>query len=270
MQYPGRLVRRGELKRSVVIAIQRRLNELSVASLTDDFQIKPLRVDGDFGVKTEQAVRLFQINFTDLEGQPLQVDGVIGPATWASLFGNETVPPVIGGGSSSFLLDVLQIASDQVGVKENPIGSNRGVRVDQYIRSAGLDPNQGSFPWCVAFLYWCFNEASSKQGISNPVFQTASVHQLWHRSLNRPQTKRITPREANEKYSLVQPGQIFCLDYGSFRGHAGIIESIQDGKMLTIEGNTNIGGSREGIGVFRRHTRHIEQVDLGFIDYSAV
>ena len=35
-----------------------------------------------------------------------------------------------------------------------------------------------------------------------------------------------------------------------------------------IEGNTNVAGSREGIGVFRRNGRKVLSIDKGFIDYG--
>jgi hypothetical protein len=271
MNYPGRLIRRGESDESIVRAVQQRLNALSIGVPDDDFTFVPLKVDGDFGINTEKAVKLFQLNFTDSDGQPLRVDGVIGAATWASLFGNETVPEATDAGLSPFLRQVLSVAASQVGVRENPVGSNRGPEVDRYLRTVGLNPAGGSFAWCVAFLYWCFEQASQQDNLpDNPMFRTAGVHVLWHRSRDQARVRRITPQQAAANFSLVQPGQIFCLDHGSGQGHMGIVESIHQGKMVTIEGNTNVGGSREGIGVFRRTSRHIEEVDLGFIDYSRV
>jgi len=38
-------------------------------------------------------------------------------------------------------------------------------------------------------------------------------------------------------------------------------------QMATIEGNTNLTGSREGIGVFRHSMRRIGQINKGYIDY---
>jgi peptidoglycan hydrolase-like protein with peptidoglycan-binding domain len=50
--------------------------------LLEDFDYKPFdpgQVDGDFGQNTEKAVRNFQDEFG------LEVDGVVGPVTWAAL-----------------------------------------------------------------------------------------------------------------------------------------------------------------------------------------
>ena len=38
--------------------------------------------------------------------------------------------------------------------------------------------------------------------------------------------------------------------------------------LNTLEGNTNEGGSREGVGVFRRNGRKIVTINRGFIDYA--
>jgi hypothetical protein len=47
-----------------------------------------------------------------------------------------------------------------------------------------------------------------------------------------------------------------------------VIETA-NGRLVTIEGNTNDNGSRNGIGVFQRDARKIATINKGFIDYSA-
>ena len=42
------------------------------------------------------------------------------------------------------------------------------------------------------------------------------------------------------------------MDFGNGLGHTGIIESIKEDILYTIEGNTNDTGSREGYEVCRR------------------
>ena len=46
----------------------------------------PGPVDGDFGALTETAVRAFQTDFVDFDGNPLKVDGIAGPKTWTALW----------------------------------------------------------------------------------------------------------------------------------------------------------------------------------------
>ncbi|MFP2927113.1 peptidoglycan-binding domain-containing protein [Pyxidicoccus sp. 3LG] len=45
----------------------------------------PLRADGDFGEATRAAVVAFQAQNLDPEGEPLAVNGGVGPLTWWSL-----------------------------------------------------------------------------------------------------------------------------------------------------------------------------------------
>jgi hypothetical protein len=50
-------------------------------------------------------------------------------------------------------------------------------------------------------------------------------------------------------------------------GHAGLVSRVVGNRMETIEGNTNDGGSREGIGVFRRSGRTLQSINRGFIEF---
>ena len=70
---------------------------------------------------------------------------------------------------------VIDIAASQIGVVEQPRGSNRGPEVDVYIRTTGLNPAHDSFPWCVCFLYWVFEQAAKIKRIENPLPKTAGV-----------------------------------------------------------------------------------------------
>ena len=58
----------------------------------------------------------------------------------------------------------------------------------------------------------------------------------------------------NRKSKIVQPGIIFGIYFPKLKrvGHCGIVESIRDDWITTIEGNTNAAGSREGDGVYRK------------------
>ena len=58
---------------------------------------------------------------------------------------------------------------------------------------------------------------------------------------------------------------IFFIDTGGGFGHVGMVESNNNGALETIEGNTNDSGSREGIGVFRRTRRRVNEINLGFV-----
>ena len=57
--------------------------------LLKDFAYPPYDpgpVDGDFGPLTETAVKAFQADYFDYDGNPLKVDGIVGPKTWTALW----------------------------------------------------------------------------------------------------------------------------------------------------------------------------------------
>ena len=84
---------------------------------------------------------------------------------------------------------------------------------------------------------------------------------------NRATCKKILGTDAVNDPSLIMPGQIFIMSFGSGNGHTGIVEKIEGGFLTTIEGNSNDGGSREGTGVFRRTSRKINSINKGFLHY---
>ncbi len=257
--FPGRVVRAGETDRAVVRTVQRRLNQVGCG---------PLDEDGVFGPDTSGAVRLFQARFPDADGQPLRVDGLIGAVTWAALFGRAAVR-VAARAASPLLAEALRVAAAEIGALEQPLGSNRGPQVDGYLRRVGLDPRRGSFAWCAAFVYFCFARAAETIGVENPLIKTAGVLDHWMRA-GAAGVRRISAAEAHLHEDLVRPGQIFILDTPppGGGGHTGLVERVEAGKLITIEGNTNDGGSREGVGVFRRSGRRIRDINVGFLDYG--
>jgi hypothetical protein len=255
LAFPGRSIQAGESDPEIVIAIQRRLNAAGCG---------PVAETGRFSSPTTLAVKRFQMRFTDADGLPLRVDGIVGPVTWAALFG--AAPPVVDA-DAPLLTAAVEQATAEIGVVEDPPGSNRGPRVDAYLRAVGLNPAAGSFAWCAAFVYFCFGEASRVGGRKNPLVKTAGVLDHWSRAEQRG-ARRIKAADALAQPDLVRPGQIFVMDFGRGAGHTGMVTGIRGGKLVTIEGNTNDGGSREGIGVFERTGRTIGSVNKGFLDYS--
>ncbi len=251
--FPGRSLQRNSLGPAVE-NVQTRLRELG---------IDPGGVDGDFGEQTETAVRLFQARSVDESGNPLEIDGIVGQKTWEALFGTAAGParhaePVDG----TLTAEVLKVAADEVGVRERPLGSNRGPQVDQYLDSvaSGL---RGE-PWCMAFIFWCFGKAAATLNVPNPAPKTAGVKRSWQRARSMPGVETVTAAEARQEPSKVVPGMVFYIDTGGTTGHAGFVADVVGGTLVTIEGNTNDGGGREGIGVFHRSKRKIRDIDIGF------
>lgn len=250
MNYPNRIIKVGESNTAIVKAIQKKLIELNIGGLQGT---------GEYGIKTKNAVKLFQAMHVDQMGNPLEVDGNVGSLTWAALFGTDTIT-VTDTAPNTLLTEVVKIAATQLGVMEVPPGSNKGPEVDQYLASVGLPP--GNF-WCAAFVYWCFNKACTQLGRNNPVYKTGHVMTHW----NKTAGKKIVSVDAVDKPSLIKPGHIFILNTGGSSGHTGLVEKVEGGFIHTIEGNSNDGGSRNGIGVFRLQ-RKIAKINRGFIEYK--
>lgn len=250
MNYPNRAIKIGERDKTIVRAIQRKLNEINCGLLV---------VDGDFGTKTNQAVKLFQATHKDQNNNPLEIDGTVGALTWHAMFGQESVPVVLGA-TNQLLIKTLEFAIQEIGVKEDPPCSNRGQRVQEYQAAVGIAPGN---PWCCAYVYWCFKKASEALARANPVTRTGSCMYHWSKTTG----KKILALDAVNKPSLVKPGNIFIINTGGFHGHTGFVEKVEGGFIHTIEGNSNTQGSREGIGVFRNQ-RKLSKINRGFISYS--
>ncbi len=162
-------------------------------------------------------------------------------------------------------LYALQMAQEQLGQSEKPIGSNSGPMVNEYLKSVGLAPG---YAWCQAFVYWCYAQAALKQKAANTVIKTGSVMDCWNKTTG---IKKITKAEAHINPEIVKPGYQFILSFGINTGHTGIVESIDMSTNVitihTIEGNSNTDGSREGYEVVRHKRTLGDKSLLGFICY---
>lgn len=141
----------------------------------------------------------------------------------------------------------LEIAIAQIGVEEIPKYTNSGPEVEIYLKSVGLGKG---YSWCMAFIYWCTQNASKQTNLKNPLKKTGGVLDQYN---SRPLLVQNNPKA----------GDIFILDLGKGLGHTGIVEKIAGNIIHTIEGNTNDAGSREGYKVCRRK-REIKTVK-GFL-----
>ncbi len=256
--FPGRVLKVGSPDAASVRRIQQRLNDLGCG---------PVPVDGGFDEGLKSALKLFQARFPDATGAPLRADGEVGALTWGALFGAATVPSSTSA-PSALTRAAIAFATTQVGVMEEPLGSNRGPQVDEYLRAVGLDPTRGGFAWCVAFTHFCYLSASRQLGVTNPHIRTAGVLDHWNRAANAAGVVRVTKLAATADPSRVRPGSLFIMDFGGGLGHSGLVTRVADGRLVTIEGNTNDNGSRNGIGVFTRTARKIVDINKGFVDYG--
>lgn len=140
---------------------------------------------------------------------------------------------------TSLAAEALFVAKTQIDVREE--GNNGGPEVKRYLKAVGLGEG---YPWCMAYVYWCVDQAAQKLKMVNPLIMTAGVLRQWNET-----TLRKAPVQS---VGAVQPGDIFIMDFGGGNGHTGFVVKIEGGIVHTIEGNTNDDGSREGYEVAYR------------------
>ncbi len=104
------------------------------------------------------------------------------------------------------------------------------------------------WPWCAGFVSHIIDFCYVKYGKSNPFKYTLSCDNLAQ------QAKDMGTFVENYTTDLL-PGSIFLIHKASNVNdwiHTGFIVEANDDHIITIEGNTNIAGSREGIAVMQR------------------
>lgn len=125
----------------------------------------------------------------------------------------------------------------QLNVRETQ--PNRGIMIDAYNRNVGAA--LGSF-WCGSFV-----------GYNLSYFNIPNPNSAW--SPNYAKTKDIIWRPKLKTSILPLTGDVITIYYNNLGrvGHTGFfIETNKDGYFITIEGNTNGTGSREGDGVYKK------------------
>ncbi|MDR1190502.1 MAG: hypothetical protein LBK60_02410 [Verrucomicrobiales bacterium] len=135
----------------------------------------------------------------------------------------------------------MAVLRSQVGVTEQPLGSNDGPEVRAYLAACGITKPA---PWCAALLHWGLLQ------LHPPVTGGGAWSPAWFATSKR----RVAAGD-------VRAGDIGGVYFASLRrvGHVVACESVSRREAVTIEGNTNAAGSREGDRVARK-TRDREQL----------
>lgn len=113
--------------------------------------------------------------------------------------------------------DLLTAAGREVGVEEDPLGSNTGPRVRQYQASTPLEGT--GWPWCAAFITW--------------LLRLLGLDVSWC----SPATKIMWDRARERGYAITNPVEGCLIIWPGV--HVGLVTAVHaNGTVSTIEGNS--------------------------------
>jgi hypothetical protein len=202
-----------------------------------------IEITGVFDNKTYLAVRAFQTQNLDQLGQPLVVDGKVGPLTWWSLTHPKpdiitpsaveyaVLPPPEAGGSATGRAALnAAIAELKAGAGEIG-GNNHGPWVQKYLAPAGLPEGN---EWCASFVSWCFLQANGGHKGDMPFAYSPGARNLLQEFKSRGWAH--APASGYQP----QPGDLVVWwreKLAGWKGHVGLVHQLKDGMLYTIEGN---------------------------------
>jgi hypothetical protein len=165
---------------------------------------------------------------TGTSGFLTALDGVQSTSSLAA----PAAAPLLGAGTAG--QRALAAAQAEVGVAEQPPGSNDGPRIAEY-RTATAGSGVG--PWCAYFTSWAAAQAGAPLGEVGQGFGSVEAVYAWAQRTGRamPAGPGVIP----------SPGDLIV--WGG--RHIGIVESVDpDGSIHTIEGNSSNAVSRRTYG----------------------
>jgi hypothetical protein len=181
----------------------------------------------------------------------VSADGQDGPVTWNAILSElSTKKDVMNG--KDIPAKLIAFAREEIGVSEVD-GTNCGPRVDQYKAATWLDSNKG-WPWCAAFICWLVREAIDEEEVAFKRPRTAGAWDFENWAKQETTNGIELRKPTNED---IKAGDIVVFTFS----HIGLaVKDIDSsGYVVTIEGNTNGEGSREGGSVLEKK-RHVSQI----------
>lgn len=139
---------------------------------------------------------------------------------------------------------ILEIARKEIGVTEYPANSNKVKYNTAYY---GREVFGAAYPWCCAFIWWLFQQAGAKE-LFYGGGKIASCTMLMNYYKRQKQFKTSNPL----------PGDLVFFNFDKNAAdaeHIGIVESVNGGIVITIEGNTGTTNDANGGAVMRRERR---------------
>ena len=130
---------------------------------------------------------------------------------------------------SNTAASVLSVARSQIGVRS-------GKKYWDYVMGGGY-VSGGATPWCACFVSWCFHQAGAKcAGLPS----ASCTYGIYAKAKKAGKVVSVSKAKA---------GDVVLFNFDHIRSdaeHVGIVESVGSGTLVTIEGNTNAGGSSTG------------------------
>ena len=131
---------------------------------------------------------------------------------------------VAGGGGTPAGQAMVNLARAEIGVTEQPPGSNESPRIAQFRQATAGAPGPG--PWCAYFVSWAAREAGVPIGDAGQGFGRVDDVWAWGQRAGKAIPAGSGPP---------QPGDLIVWDE-----HIGIVESVgADGSINTVEGNSS-------------------------------
>lgn len=168
---------------------------------------------------------------------PIERDNTLNSPS--AVIGDDTIV-VVADVSPDYRAQYIDALKKYLGTRELT-GNNDGEIVAFILKNCGFDMPQ---PWCGCFL---------NQGMLD-IGQVPPKGPGWSPSWMAP-SRIVWKRDRDKNSVYFEQGWVFGIYFRSLGrvGHVGaVVEDFGDGYFLTIEGNTNSAGSREGNGVFMR------------------
>ena len=135
---------------------------------------------------------------------------------------------------------VLTAAREEIGVKENPAGSNRVKYNTAYY---GREAAGSSYAWCVVFLWWVFRQAGA-----------GALFYGGKKTASCPVLLNYHKQQGQGLKGGYRPGDVIFFNFSGSGGisHVGLCESWDGQYITTIDGNTGTGNEANGGAVMRR------------------
>ena len=173
------------------------------------------------------------------------------PVTWNAILSELSTKKDIMNGKD-IPEKMVALAREEIGVSEVD-GTNCGPRVDEYKAATWLDADKG-WPWCAAFICWLVREAIEGEEIKFKRPRTAGAWDFENWAKQQVANGIDLRKPTNED---IKAGDIVVFSFS----HIGLaVKDIDSsGYVVTIEGNTNGAGSREGGSVLEKK-RHVSKI----------